>query len=283
MSISSSTSWISVLRSSPYFSRISDQLVLEHALDLFGVGEQLLEVGNALLKLAVLVLQLLAVETLERFQAHVQYRLRLHVGQAEALHQVLLCVVVAVADDVDDLVDVVLRDEQTLQQVGALLGLFRSYFVLRTISSSWKVRYSSMMWRRLSIFGWVWLFTSASMFIEKLVCIWVWVSRRLSTTCGFASRFSSMTMRMPLRSVSSRRSDMPSMRFVAHVLRDRRDELALVDLIRKLGDDDPRSVLAELLKLGARAHDDLAAAGHVRLADARAAEYDALLSGSRGR
>ena len=69
-----------------------------------------------------------------------------------------------------------------------------------------------MMWRRLSIFGWVWLFTSASMFIEKLVCIWVCVSRRLSTTCGFASRFSSMTMRMPLRSVSSRRSDMPSMR-----------------------------------------------------------------------
>ena len=105
-----------------------DQLVLEHALDLFGVGEQLLEVGNALLKLAVLVLQLLAVETLERFQAHVQYRLRLHVGQAEALHQVLLCVVVAVADDVDNLVDVILRDEQTLQQVGALLGLFQVVF-----------------------------------------------------------------------------------------------------------------------------------------------------------
>ena len=38
-----------------------------------------------------------------------------------------------------------------------------------------------MMWRRLSIFGWVWLFTSASMFIEKLVCIWVCVSRQDDT------------------------------------------------------------------------------------------------------
>ena len=40
-------------------------------------------------------------------------------------HQVLLGVVVAAADDLDDLVDVVLGDQQALQQVGALLGLFQ--------------------------------------------------------------------------------------------------------------------------------------------------------------
>ncbi len=34
-----------------------------------------------------------------------------------------------------------------------------------------------------------------------------------STTSGTASRFSSMTMRMPSRSDSSRRSEMPSSRF----------------------------------------------------------------------
>ena len=48
-----------------------DELLLEHALYLLGVGKQTLEVGDALLQLTVLVLQLLAVETLQRLQAHV--------------------------------------------------------------------------------------------------------------------------------------------------------------------------------------------------------------------
>ena len=63
---------------------------------------------------------------------------------------------------------------------------------------------------------------------------------------------------------------------IAHVFGDRRDELALVDLIGKLGDDDPCPVLSELLKLRARTHDDLAAAGHVGLADAAAAHDNTL-------
>ena len=45
------------------------------------------------------------------------------VVQSEAGHQPLLGVVVAGADDLDDLVNVVLGDEQTLQQMGPLLGL----------------------------------------------------------------------------------------------------------------------------------------------------------------
>ena len=72
-----------------------EQLVLEHALDLFGVREQVLEIGDPLLKLLVLVFELFPVEALQRDQAHIADGLRLHVVQAEALHQVLLGVVVA--------------------------------------------------------------------------------------------------------------------------------------------------------------------------------------------
>ncbi len=59
------------------------------------VGEQLLEVGDALLQLLVLVFQLLPVQALEGDQAHVQNGLGLDVVQAKALHQLLLGVVIA--------------------------------------------------------------------------------------------------------------------------------------------------------------------------------------------
>ena len=84
-----------------------------------------MEVGDLLLQLLVLRLQLLPVQPLQGLQAHVQNGLGLHVVQPEAAHQVLLGVVIAGADDADDLVDVVLGDEQTLQQMGALLGLLQ--------------------------------------------------------------------------------------------------------------------------------------------------------------
>ena len=52
--------------------------------------------------------------------------------------------------------------------------------------------------------------TIASMMMPKLVWSGVCLYRLLSTTSGISPRFSSMTMRMPSRSDSSRRSEMPS-------------------------------------------------------------------------
>ncbi len=54
--------------------------------------------------------------------------------------------------------------------------------------------------------------TSASMMAPKVDCIWVCLYSRFSTICETASRFSSTTMRMPSRSLSSRRSLIPSTR-----------------------------------------------------------------------
>ena len=100
-----------------------DKLVLEYALYLLRVCQQILEVVYLLLKLLVLVFELLTVETLERNKAHVAYRLSLNVAEAEALHKALLCIVVAGADDADYLVDIVLSYQQALQQMRPLLGL----------------------------------------------------------------------------------------------------------------------------------------------------------------
>ena len=54
------------------------------------------------------------------------------------------------------------------------------------------------------------------------------------------------------------------------------DKLALIDLIRKLGDDYADAILAELLKLAAGTHRDLAAAGCVGLTDAASAHNNTL-------
>ena len=87
------------------------------------------------------------------------------------------------------------------------------------LSSTWSAMFL-MSWRRISYFNQ--LLASEEMLRgvlkEELTAIRDKygderiANRRLSTTWGLASRLSSMTMRMPLRSVSSRMSEMPSNR-----------------------------------------------------------------------
>ena len=99
------------------------QLVLEDGFDQLRIRQNPVVVGNFLLQLLVLRQELVPFQTLQALELHVQNGLGLHVRQAEAAHEVFLGIVIAGADDFDDLVDVVLGDEQALQQVGALLGL----------------------------------------------------------------------------------------------------------------------------------------------------------------
>ena len=57
-------------------------------------------------------------------------------------------------------------------------------------------------------------------------------------------------------------------------LHDHAGVAALLDAVRELGDDDRRLAAAQLLDVGARAHDDAAAAGAIRVADPAAADDD---------
>ena len=81
--------------------------------------------GDLLAQLRELVLDLVALEAGQAAQAHLEDRVGLDLREAEALDEagLGLGVVVARADDLDDLVDVVQRDDVALEDVGALLGL----------------------------------------------------------------------------------------------------------------------------------------------------------------
>ena len=89
------------------------------------IGQHTVKVSDPLFQLLVLALQFLPVQTLQRLQAHIQNGLRLNIIQTEALHELLLGIVISAADDLDDLIDVVLCDQQTLQQMSPLLSLFQ--------------------------------------------------------------------------------------------------------------------------------------------------------------
>jgi hypothetical protein len=67
----------------------------------------------------------------------------------------------------------------------------------------------------------------------------------------------------------------PSSRFLVHEFCDLLDQPGLVDHVGDLGGHDALAVICHRLDLGARAHHDAAAAGHIGLVDARAAQDDA--------
>lgn len=188
------------------------QFVLQNALEHFLAGQQFAVIRNALFEFLIFRFQLLAFESLQTLKLHVQHDLRLNLGQIEPLHQALFCVVIAFTDGLDDLVDIVLGNEQTLQHMLPVERFFE--IVLRPLRDD--------------------LFLEGQIFIQhmpqgqNLRLLLVVDQRkhrharrglhlrlansRFKTTCGFASFFSSITTRMPLRSVSSRISEMPSSR-----------------------------------------------------------------------
>ena len=99
-------------------------------LEVFGLGahdrehaalarEDVLELGDRLDQLRVLVFDLLAFEPDQRAQPHVDDRVGLDLREPEALGEARARRLdrVAVADDVDDFVDVVERDPEAFEQV----------------------------------------------------------------------------------------------------------------------------------------------------------------------
>ena len=101
------------------------QLVLDHAVDARLVGEERAQLGDPLLQVAMLVLDALALERRQRAQPQLEDRRGLDLGQLEALHQLRarLLGVLRRADQRDDRVEVVERDEVALEDVRALLRL----------------------------------------------------------------------------------------------------------------------------------------------------------------
>ena len=105
--------------------RCSRQLVLDDRQDPLLVGEDVLELGDQLDDLEVLVLDLLALERGEAGKPHVQDRLGLALGQVELRHEVRPrdLGVGRGADRLDDRVEVVERLLEALEDVGPVARL----------------------------------------------------------------------------------------------------------------------------------------------------------------
>ncbi len=103
------------------------QFVLHHLLAKLGVVENLVEVVDGLHQLVEFIVQLLQAQARELAEAHIHDRLALQFVQFESLLQVALCVARSLAgtDNVYHLVDVVAGNDETLEDVGALLCLLQ--------------------------------------------------------------------------------------------------------------------------------------------------------------
>src|SRR5690606_34873854 len=104
---------------------LGDELGADHALELLVLGEDQLEARDLLLQLAVLLLDLLALQAREALQAHVEHGLRLRLGEAELAHEAVarLGAVLRGADQLDHGVEVVEGDEVALEDVRPLARL----------------------------------------------------------------------------------------------------------------------------------------------------------------
>ncbi|MPM56764.1 hypothetical protein SDC9_103578 [bioreactor metagenome] len=87
------------------------------------VIENALQIVHALAQHAILFQNLIAFQTGQTLETHVQNRLRLPLGEAEALYELLprLVWTCALLDEVYNLVDVVQRDDEAFQNMEALL------------------------------------------------------------------------------------------------------------------------------------------------------------------
>ncbi len=103
------------------------QFLLHDLLAALGIVQYLLQVGNKLHQVIVLLVQLVYAQARQLREAHVNDGLRLQLVQFEALLQVALGIAgrLGVADDVNHLVNVVDGNDQSFQDVGALLSLLQ--------------------------------------------------------------------------------------------------------------------------------------------------------------
>ena len=101
------------------------ELVAHEIGDLARVGQQVLEIGDALFDLLVLLQDALALEVGQLAELHLQDGPRLRLAQRKTAHQHRPRGVAAggFADGADHRVEVVQRDDQTFEDVGALASL----------------------------------------------------------------------------------------------------------------------------------------------------------------
>ena len=247
-------------------------LVLDDAQHHALVGQHLLVVGDQLLKLGVLGLDLVALQAGQALQAHVQYGLGLALGQPEAAHQAVLGVLGGAggADQGDDLVDVVQRDQQALQDVAAGLGLVQVVLgpaaddvllVVQVVADDLVQR----QYLRLAVHQ---RQHDGAEGVLQLGVLVEGVQHHVGV--HVALELDDDAHALPVGLVADVGDALHGL-FVDH-LGDLLDQLGLVDHVGDLGDHDALAVLGHLLDLALGPHHDAAAALVVGVVDAAAAQ-----------
>ena len=228
------------------------------------------QVRDGLLQLRVFLLQALAFQAGQAGQTHVQNRLRLLVGQRKALHELNLRLarVRASADDAHDLVDVVQRDEQALQDVGAGLGLVQVVarpagddvlLMLQVVIE----HLSEREHLRLAVHQRQHDRAEDVLHLRMLVEV---IEHHSGVHVALELDDDAHALAVAL--VADVADAVQTL--VVHQLRDLGNQRSLVDHVRDLGDDDALTVVRHRLDIRLRAHNDASAAGGVGVVDAPA-------------
>src|SRR5690606_14943917 len=231
----------------------------------FRVGaEDELEARDLFLQLAVLLVDLLALEAGEALQAHVEDGLRLYLGKPELAHEPVARFrpVLRGADQRDDGVEVVERDEVALEDVRALAGFLefvRGAFAgdVGAVLEEQRAHLPHRQQARGTVDDDVVVDREGRLELRVLVEL---VEHRLGAFTALVLEHDAHALTVGL--VAQRRDVLDLLR--PHQLRHRLDQRGLVHLVGDLGDDDRRATVA-LLDPGAAPDPDAAAARLERL------------------
>src|SRR5215217_1591075 len=243
------------------------ELLLDDPVDLGLIGQDALEILDLLAQIPVLLLDLLALHSGEPLQPEVEDSLRLALGEPEPLHQVLARRLHAAgaADGSHDLVEVPKRDEQTFEYVRPRPG--PPELVARPARHHLElvgdvVPQGLPVGERLrhAVDERNQVYPEALLHLGVLVEV---VEDDLGH--GLALQFDHYAHAVPVRLVAQV-GDVLELA-VLDELGDLLEQIALVDLVGDLRDDDLGPVALDLLGVGPRLHAHGAPAGRDRVAD----------------
>ncbi len=247
------------------------ELVLDDLQDESHVGEEFVVPDDLLAQFGELSLDLRALEAGEPAETHLEDGVGLDDGEPEALHErrARLVVVCGRPDDADDLVDVVERDDQSLEDVGPLLGL--AQLVARATHDDVLLVLDVVEEHLLEGEGPRHVVdqrehVDAEAGLELRVLVEL-VENDLGDRVVLQLDDDSHTLAVRLVSQVRDLSEL----LLTHEIRDLHDQLRLVHLVRDLADDDSRSACRGLLDMGLSANRERPAPGLVCVLDTFAA------------
>ena len=251
------------------------QFLPQNGTQLAFVCQKFLIIGDLLLQLLVFGLQLFPVQTLQGNEPHIADGLGLDVIQIEPFHQVLLGVVIGGADNMDDLVNVVLGNEQALQQMCPLLGLAQIVLgsagqdfllilevLVQNLPQGQNFRLLLVIHQGQHDNGEIGL---QGGLLEEII--------QHHLRIGVLFQLNDHAHTVPIRLVPEVGNAVNAL--VLHLVGNGFDQLTLVHLVGQLGNNDSRPVLAEFLELGLCPDDHLAAARGISCPNAAAAHDNA--------